>query len=239
MQPELIDHMDARINAFGSALFFDEITMRHGVDHGVSDPIVLYAAGRAGAMGDVNAAQVASAFTFFAPSVVAEVWPSVRAFGRPTRIAEVFAEAMAAAARVRWHAEPAEVVARLGGAVVDGTVAMGQALFAGWQAMPRPEDPHGAAAIAVMALRELRGDIHIQCLAAEGLAPLEAEIVTRGVAGAELHGWPPPYPDPDRFRERVAAAELATSSRMQRHYALLDDDDLGALRDAVRSLVIR
>jgi len=91
----------------------------------------------------------------------------------------------------------------------------------------------------VMALRELRGDSHIQCLAAEGLLPLEAEIVTRGVAGAELHGWPTPFPDPDVYRERVAVAERATSVRMQRAYGILGDHDLAALRDAVRGLVIR
>jgi len=239
MDPDQIDHMDARINAFGSALFFDDLTLRHGADHGVPDAIVLYAAGRAGAMGDVNAAQVASAFTFFAPNVVAEVWPSVRAFGSPTKIAKVFSEAMSTAARVRWDPDAAAVVARLGGVVVDETVAMGQALFAGWQAMPRPDDPQGAAAVVVMALRELRGDSHIQCLAAEGLLPLEAEIVTRGVAGAELHGWPTPFPDPDVYRERVAVAERATSVRMQRAYGILGEQDLAALRDAVRALVIR
>ena len=105
--------------------------------------------------------------------------------------------------------------------------------------MPRPDDPQGAAALVVMALRELRGDIHIQCVAAEGLHPLEAEIVTRGVDGAELHGWPPPFPDPDRSRARVVAAEAATSARMQAAYAVLDEGELEALREAVRSLVAR
>ena len=167
------------------------------------------------------------------------MWPSVRAFGRPSTIAGVFAEAMAAAARVRWDRDAAEVVARHGATIVDGVVPLGRSLFAGWQAMARPTDPQGAAAIVVMALRELRGDTHIQCIAAEGLLPLEAEIVTRGVPGAELHGWPAPYPDPERFRDRVEAAERATSERMQRAYGLLGDADLGALREAVRTLVPR
>lgn len=239
MDPALVDNLDARLNAFGSALFFDELTLQHGAANGVPDAIVLYAAGRAGAMGDVNAAQVTSAFTFFSPSVVAEVWPSVRAFGSPTKIAKIFADGMAAAARVRWDPRAAEVVARIGGVVVDHTVPLGRSLFAGWQAMPRPQDGQGAAAVVVMALRELRGDTHIQCIAAEGLLPLEAEIVTRGVPGAELHGWPTPYPNPDEVRDRVAAAERATSDRMQRIYGILGEDDLGALRDAVRSLVLR
>jgi hypothetical protein len=116
---------------------------------------------------------------------------------------------------------------------------MGQSLFAGWQAMTRPADPQGAAAVVVMALRELRGDTHIQCIAAEGLLPVEAEIVTRGVPGAELHGWPTPYPDPEPLRERVAAAERATSARMQRAYGNLPEVELDALRGAVRSLVVR
>ena len=239
MDAALLDHMDARINAFGSALFFDELTLGHGAANGVPDAIILYAAGRAGAMGDVKAAQVASAFGFFSPSLVAEVWPMVRSFGRPSTIATVFAEAMAIAARSRWDAGAARVVAELGARVVDRVVPLGCALFAGWQSMPRPEDPQGAAALVVMALRELRGDIHIQCIAAEGLHPLEAEIVTRGVDGAELHGWPPPFPDPERSRARVAAADAATSARMQAAYAVLDEGELEALREAVRALVIR
>lgn len=239
MDRDAIDHLDARINAFGSKLFFDDLTLQHGAANGIPDAIVLYAAGRAGAMGDVNAAQVASAFGFFAPSAIAEVWPAVGAFGRPSRIAAIFADGMAAAARVRWDRGACEVVTRVGGQLVDSVVPLGQSLFAGWQAMPRPADPQGAAAIVVMALRELRGDIHIQCVAAEGLLPVEAEIVTRGVPGAELHGWPTPYPDPDPLRARVAAAETATSARMQRHYGTLAEADLAALREAVRSLRIR
>jgi hypothetical protein len=239
MERDAIDHMDARINAFGSALFFDEVTLEHGAANGVPDAIILYGAGRAGALGDVNAAAVTSAFGFFCPDLVEQLWPSVRAFGRPSSIATVLADGMAAAARVRWDPAAAAVVARHGATVVDSVVPLGTALFAGWQRMPRPDDPQGAAALVVMALRELRGDIHIQCVAGEGLHPLEAEIVTRGAAGAELHGWPAPYPDPDALRDRVAAAERATSARMHQHYGVLHDPELAALRDAVRALVLR
>jgi hypothetical protein len=239
MDAEQIDRMDARLNAYVSKLFFDDLTLGHGAAQGVPDAIILYAAGRAGAMGDVNAAAVANAFGFFAPELVDQVWPSVAAFGKPSAIATTFATAMAESARARWEPGAAAVVARVGATVVDGVVPIGMALFAGWQAMPRPSDPQGAAAVVAMALRELRGDVHIQCVAAEGLHPLEAEIVTRGVAGAELHGWPPPYPDPDPLRPIVEAAERATSARMQHHYGDLPEADLVELRDAIRSLPIR
>lgn len=231
-----LDRTDRRLNALGGGLFFDEVTLAIAAEEGIDDVVVLYAAGRAGVMGDVTASQVRVTFGFFDPESVAEVWATVTADHRPSEVAPVFARAMAAAARARWDADAAAVVARVGWAVADAAEPLACPLFAGWRDQARPDDPAGSAALAVTTLRELRGDIHVQSVAAAGLHPLEAEMVSRGVPGAQLHGWKEPYPDPAAFTERVAAADAETSRRMQAHYGRISADELTSFVDAVDRL---
>jgi hypothetical protein len=232
-----IDTMDGRINQRGADLFFDELAIKYGADHGVDNFLVLYGAGRAGVMGDVTAAQVVSAFGFFEPGLVHKMWSSMEPDVRPSAVAEVFAAALAAAARERWDEAPAAVVATVGRKVADRVTALGMPLFAGWRDVAVPGDPIGAAAVTVMTLRELRGDIHIQSIAASGVEPLEADFFTRGEQGVQLHGWKPPYPDVAHHAEAMAAAQASTSARMGRIYdAALDGSELDALDEAVRHL---
>lgn len=233
-----IDEMDARINRLGAALLFDQNTLAHAADAGITDFFVLYAGGRAGVMGDVTAEQVSSAFGFFDPGLVAKVWPTVLATARPSTIATVFAAAMAYAAECNWDAEVSRTISRLGTAVADSVTALGMPLFAGWRTMARPDTPQGAAAMVVHTLRELRGDVHIQSVAASGMLPIEAEVATRrGTAGLEMHGWRGDVPDHEPLLERFAAVEEQTSQRMQRIYAAaLADTELQELDAAVSAV---
>lgn len=232
-----IDKMDGRINQRGSDLFFDELAIKYGAEQGVDNFLVLYGAGRAGVMGDVTAAQVVSAFAFFEPGLVQKMWSSMDPAVKPSAVAEVFAAALAAAARERWDEEAAAGVARIGRKVADSVTPLGMPLFAGWRDMAVPDDPIGAAAVTVMTLRELRGDIHVQSIAASGVGPLEADFFTRGEQGVQLHGWKPPYPEVGQHADAMAAAHASTSRRMGDIYAAaLDPAELDALDDAVRQL---
>jgi hypothetical protein len=233
MDRQGIDRMDARLNALGASLFFDEVTVAHAEAAGIDDVFALYA-GRAGVLGDVSAGQAASALGFFDPDVVNDVWEGLTRFGSPSWVAEVFAGAMADAAEQRWNAASASAVVALGMQVVESVTPAGLALFTGWREVARIR---ADASSVVHALRELRGDLHIQCVSAAGLHPLEAEMVTRGAPAAQLHGWKPPYPDPSRFVDRVAAAEAATSERMAHIYgAALSEVELDDLAAAVDTL---
>jgi hypothetical protein len=217
------DHVDRRINQLGASLFFDPLTVAHASDAGVDDVFSLYAGGRAGVMGNVTATQVAVTLGFFPATLVRTVWADVEAIATPARLAGLYADAMIAAAIDTWDRSAAAVVVELGSEVAASVPLLGLPLFAGWRERNRPSEPVGAAVHVVHTLRELRGDIHVQSVAAEQLDPLEAEIVTRGEEGATLHGWPQPWPDPAAFVDRVAAAESATGARMRRIYA----DSLG------------
>jgi hypothetical protein len=232
-----IDKLDGRINQRGSELFFDEIAIKQGAELGVDNFLVLYGAGRAGVMGDVTAAQVCSAFAFFEPGLVHKMWSSMDPDVKPSAVAHVFATALAAAARERWDEAAAADVAAIGRKVADSVTAIGMPLFAGWRDMAVPGDPVGAATVTVMTLRELRGDIHVQSIAASGVGPLEADFFTRGEQGVQLHGWKPPYPEVAHHGEAMAAAHASTSQRMSRIYeAALDGSELDAFDEAVRHL---
>ena len=232
-----IDKMDGRINQRGADLFFDEVAVKYGADHGIDNFLVLYGAGRAGVMGDVTAAQVTSAFGFFEPGLVQKMWSSMGPEVKPSAVAEVFAGALAAAARERWDEATGADVARLGRKVADSVTPLGMPLFAGWRDVAVPDDPIGAATVTVMTLRELRGDIHIQSIAASGVGPLEADLATRGPEFMKMHGWMPPYPEVEQHAEAMAGAHASTSERMGRIYAAaLDDSELDAFDEAVRHL---
>jgi hypothetical protein len=237
ISPDTLQRTDRRINALGSKLLFHPATLAHAAGKGFDNAVLLYAGGRAGAMGDVAWPAVASAFGFFNPDVVAAMWPQVEALARPSDVGRLYAESLAAGARELFaDDEAAAVVARVGWALADAVHPMGYALFSGWRALRVADDDRGAAGLALMTLRELRGDVHIQCVAAAGLHPLEAEMVTRGADGARLHGWPEPFPDPAAFTEAVAAAEAETTRRMVGYYARLPEDDVAAFAGAVAAL---
>lgn len=232
-----LDATDRQMNKLGAGFLFHSATLDTGAAEGFDNPIALYAGGRAGVLGDVQAHQVRSAFCFFNPAVVDAVWEQVLAAGSPSAFADVYARGIAEAARMRFTDEDASAtVARVGGALADAVQPMGYALFTGWRAMCTATDAKGAAGQVIMALRELRFDVHIQALAGQGLAPLEAEMVTRGPDGARLHGWAEPYPDPAPYVERVAAAEAETSARMRRFYDQLPTEDVAAFVQAVATL---
>lgn len=231
-----IDRMDQRINALGAALSFHPVTLETAAADGIDDAIVLYAGGRAGAMGDVTAEQVQSAFGFFSPYVVSKIWPTVLAAGTPSGISRIYQRAIAATARSTWPADAAATVTTIGREVVESAPLFGSALFSAWRSLPLPDDEHGASAIVLETLRELRGDINLQSVAVSGMSPLEADLATTGPDRAALHGWRPPYPDVSHLAETVEQTRAQTSERMREIYGALDGGRVAALSDAVAEL---
>lgn len=221
IDPDTVAQTDHRINRLVADLFFHPAALAHGAEHGVDDPFVLYG-GRVLAMGLVTEEVAIATLGFLAPGLVAGAFGAIQAHPDPIGIAEVFSGALAAAARGRWPDGPCATVVEAGRTIASAAPTLGLPLFAAWRARPLPDDPVGAAAITLMALRELRGDIHVQEVAAAGLRPIEAEAVSGGDAGLQLHGWPEPWPDPEPLRPAMAEVEAATNRRMQGCYSHLE-----------------
>ena len=231
-----IDLMDHRINRLGSALPFHPVSLETAAAAGIDDAVVLYAGGRAGAMGDVTAAQVQSAFGFFSPSIIELIWPTVVATATPTHINAVYLDALAAAARASWPEDAATVLTTIGRDVIEAAPLFGLALFSAWRVLPLPADAHGSAGIVVEVLRELRGDVNLQSVALSGMSPLEADLATSGEDRVKLHGWAPPYPEVSHLADAVAAAEAQTARRMREIYGRVDAGKVAALAEAVATL---
>lgn len=218
-------------------MLFAEPVLAVGRSAGIDDALTFYAGGRGGVLDTPAWQQVQSAFGFFPPEVVRHAWEAVNSWGSPVAMGKHYAEGLAAFGQETFPSEPAELFSALAKKVADSVTPLGYPLFTGWRSMMRSTPGSDAAAIALMTLRELRGDIHLQDIAAAGIDPLEAEVVVRGVDGVPLHGWQPPYPNPDDHRERVERATAHTTQRMRSIYeAALNQAEWRSFADSVASL---
>ena len=174
--------------------------------------------GRAGALGDVGPEVAASAIGFMAPDLVREHWDSRPADLAPRRAASEYADVAATWGREAVADVPTpdlERMAELAYRVADASLPSCGALFAGWRALDRPDDPAGNATHALQVLREMRGGAHLSAIAAAGLTPHHAIIsftadpIRGGANGAERFGWTAPHPEPDE-PAKARAEEMTT-----------------------------
>lgn len=212
----------------GAAFMTSPETAEFGAGKGYSDWLHFYLAGRCGVLGDVDPSVVIAGFGFIAPQAAQVVWPCVLEVASARQAAAYYTEACESYGR-RKLAEMAETDAfRLGDLlekVVDTAPVTGLPLFAGWKAMPRPTETRGRAMFLMHVLREWRGSVHVACITAAGVAPLDAIMLNGGPDYAQLFGWPRPWGDGNGKQTQLDAAEQATTARCGE---VLD----GALSDA-------
>ncbi|MEX2290411.1 MAG: hypothetical protein WD794_08825 [Mycobacteriales bacterium] len=195
----------------------------------------LYHLGRGGALGDVPVEVVVAAEAFFPPEVVRAAWEQGRAVVEPLAAAVAYAGFCADVFRER-HGDRAGLprLVELLEPVVDGAEAAGLPLFAGWRALPRPDDAAGRAGLLLNVLREHRGSVHAAACAAVGLGPLEAIMAgSYGEANARFFEWPEPYPDPAPYRARWDAAEELTAAAAGPPYDMVSAAERVELVDLV------
>ena len=196
----------------------------------------LYHLGRGGALGDVPVEVVIAAEAFFPPAVVRAAWEEGRALVEPLEAARFYAGCCSALFRERYGTAPdlprlADLLER----VVDGAPDLALPLFAGWRALPRPDDAAGRAGLLLNVLREHRGSVHAAACAAMGLGPLEAIVAgSYGASNARFFEWPEPYPDPAPYRARWDAAEDLTSAAAGLPYDALNAQERAELVELVQ-----
>lgn len=228
------------LRRFTSRFMLDPATVARGKELGLS-ATEFYVLGRGGVLGDAPGAVVASAFFFFEPEGLAGVWDSAAARVRPRQAAHAFAaSAHAWAAAHLGRSSDADLgrLAELAGRVSANADAAGAPLFAGWRALPEPEEPAGLALHRLNALRELRGARHEAAVTVVGLTPLEA-MVANGADHLELFGWRGIEIDPAPLRERMAEAERLTDVLAAVPLEVLTPEERGelvSLADAVKAL---
>ena len=175
----------------------------------------LYMGGRAGVLGPAPAEVVSAALGFFEPGMVRTNWEAAL---RVRPLAETVQRYVAAChlwGRNRFGAmDGVERLADLLDAVAQRVEPAGLPLFAGWYAVPLPDDAPARATQLLHVLREHRGGSHVMAVRAVGLSPLEAVLAGKhgAVANAQFFGWPEPYPEigEQLTSLRIEAEQLTT-----------------------------
>ncbi|MFD4458763.1 hypothetical protein [Nocardia sp. NPDC058480] len=221
----------------GGAFMISREARAFGETTGVAGFHGAYTRGRGGVLGDVDADVVSAAFGFFEPGCVRAAWESVQ-----MPAAEAAVDYLGACRdfgqRKLVAFEQSDRLAELLRRVVDAAPSTGLPLFAGWRAMPVPEDGRAAVLQLTHVLRELRGGLHLVAVMANGLTPLQAILVAGspildGPGHAKFLGWAEPFETvTDDMRMRWEAAETLTDELIAPCFDILDEterEDLAAL----------
>lgn len=229
----------------GGAWMLDPVTMQEGVALGLAG-FSHYVLGRGGVLGEADGAVVAAAFAFWPHDFIAAQWDAGRAVMTPAEGLTAYAESCA-----RWGRDhlsglaDADRLMVLARRVADAAETAALPLFAGWRAVPAPDDGPAAAALALQVLREHRGALHAVAVRVAGLSPLQAVMAgPGGRRNAKFFRWPQsdeqPYPDPEPLRIRWEEAERHTDVMAEPAYAVLDEserDELAGLLQQAHALV--
>ncbi|MBI1378805.1 MAG: hypothetical protein GC157_15200 [Frankiales bacterium] len=208
-----------------------------------------YVRGRGSVLGEVDADVVTAAFGFWPADVVREAWEGGRAVVDVATAVTAYADVCRDWGRTRLGAtrDPGRL-AELLATVVDGLDVAGLPLFAGWRAVPLPDDDLGRAAQLMHVLREHRGGLHLVAVIATGLTPLQAILAGPGAAAlqnalqggggsgnAAFYGWEEPFEDASAHVAARADAESLTDRLVAPAYDALGHDERVELLDLLRS----
>ncbi|HVQ18581.1 MAG TPA: hypothetical protein VMT27_06040 [Actinomycetes bacterium] len=156
----------------------------------------LYFLGRHGVLGDVDPDVVTASAYVFPPAVVRSEWEAARRLMTPQQALDRYL-----ALCHEWGREKLsefggnERLTELAKRIVAEVDIVGLPLFAGWRAVPLPDDVPAQTVHMMQLLREHRGSCHGVALTALGLHPLVAILAGEGGAtNAEEYGWKPPFP---------------------------------------------
>ncbi|WP_410873143.1 SCO6745 family protein [Nocardia sp. A7] len=218
----------------GGAFMISREARTFGEATGVEGFQGAYTRGRGGVLGDVDADVVTAAFGFFEPAGVRTAWESV-----PMPAAEAATAYMVACRdfgqRKLAAFDRADRLAELLRRVVEAAPSTGVPLFAGWRAMPVPQDGRAAVLQLTHVLRELRGGLHLIAVLANGLTPLQAILVAGspiydGPGHAKFLGWAEPFePVTEDIQARWDAAEQLTDELIAPCFEVLDDTERAEL----------
>ena len=186
-----------------------------------------YVLGRGSVLGDVDADVVTAAFGFWPADIIREAWEGGRAVLDLPTAKERYGEACRTWGRVRLETlDDAARLAELLGWVVDGADVAGLGLYAGWRAVPLPDDDLGRVIQRLHVLREYRGGMHLISVVASGLSPLQAVLSGPGGHGnATFFGWEEPFEDSTGLQLSRSDAETLTDRLVAPSWDVLGHDE--------------
>jgi hypothetical protein len=204
----------------------------------------LWIIGRAGVLGDCPPEVAAAGLAFIGLPGVRAAWESMPEGLTPTEVAAAYAGICAdwgAMELARFDQHRMHRLDELGRAIADAADGSIGALFAGWRAMPQPDNVGARVALTINVLREMRGGAHIIAVHACGITPLDAVLASpaapprSGPPWAEHLHWPGPFRDPADVRDARARAERMTSEILHSIYGSLGPDRLDEFSELIET----
>nr|WP_256673825.1 hypothetical protein [Nocardia cyriacigeorgica] len=222
------------IQQLGGGFMFSREAKEYAAETGVEEFFGPYTRGRGGVLGDTDADVVTAAFGFFPRHSIRKAWesvpmPAAKAAERYARVCQEFGR------RKLVGFEEAGRLAELLETVAAAADPAGIPLFAGWRAMPLPDDAPARVLQLTHVLRELRGGLHLIAVRASGLTPQQAvpisgSPINDGPNQARWYGWPEPFEEiTDDVRERWKQAEAVTDTLIDPAFAVLGEADTAEL----------
>ena len=190
-----------------------------------------YTLGRGSVLGDVDADVVTAAFGFWPADKIREWWDSARELLDVRTAQDGYAATCRDWGRARFATfDDAARLVELLSWVIDGTDVAGLPLYAGWRAVPLPDDDAGRLAQQLHVLREYRGGVHLLAVLACGLSPLQAVLSgPGGSTNASFFGWEEPFEDATGVALARSQAEALTDRLVAPSWDVLGRDERGEL----------
>lgn len=219
----------------GAHFYFHPATVAAGRELGLGG-FVFYVLGRGGALGDVPAAVVSSAFGYFNPVTLAATWDKYREVVSPPVAAQAYwdecgkrgSEKLADLDGLEEYIEAADrVIARADVAALP--------LFAGVSQLVCSDDVAGRALQKAAVLRELRGSVHLVAVLASGLSDAQAHAIKRP-DDVTTFGWESAPSIPDNGDELMDASEDLTNALLESAFSTLTPDQSQALVTATEAM---
>lgn len=241
---ETVERVFKPIQQFTRGWMMAESTDQYGVDLGFETGRQFWVVGRAGVLGSCPADVAYGALAFHGPEDVYRAWAAVPEGLTHFEVANHYLSRV-----TKWGEETLHVfdpdrlerIDTLGRRIADAAPACLGALFAGWRALPQPDDIGGRVALTTQLLREMRGAAHINAIMACGITPLDAILASTnapprtGPGYAERMGFTGPFRNPDEVRAARLEAEVITARMLEPFFATLSARELEEFGEVVET----
>lgn len=236
---ELAQRLARPVGTLGAAFYFDPGTVEAAAALQIN-VYEFYGLGRGGVLGDVDTDTVRDAFYFFHPRTIDLLWEAARAKANPVTVAQAHVAAAYAYADRTFGAVPLELLeatARHARVVLEADPLGVHPLADGYRRVAEPADPVHGSYLGVIALRELRGAMHIEAVISAGLTPAQACYLD-DPSIFKLHG----YRDEDvpavspELEATKADAEAATDAAMAERLGALSPGEREELLEGVQAM---
>ncbi|MFZ1362104.1 MAG: hypothetical protein WAS05_04095 [Candidatus Nanopelagicales bacterium] len=216
------------VGVVGGAFFLTRDLRKAGGQVGLP-PWPAYFLGRCGVLGQANPDVVASIVGFFPLDFVEDCWLQVQQVDLDQGMEVCLSALDEWSNNTLGGFEGVERLGELAGKAAREASPVGAPLFAGWRGMPERPTPEANAVQSLLALRELRGAMHLSAILAADITPREAIILGGGGASnASFFGWEDLEVAPERESQAAKArseAERRTDRMAARTWTALGLDE--------------